>query len=275
MSGIDSMSNVGESPSGTEEFSVDRGKDALNINVSAKAKSNAQGGGETNAENSSDKQVTKDMEGADSDYTGAIPGGHDPNSIDDIGSGQESEKPVDSEIDEIKEGVADGLMAIEELQPGFIKDLMDEIEDDSGQTNQQVADKIGTDQNQVNDRGEVVKPQGDAESGENSGGNEDLLAGLEELATILEQIISAIEGCETEGPGGGENDLPDTAEPISDPVETFMEIFEQLSPEAQDEVVEILASGVFGAKGIEAAENMDEDTDGEIDSAKVADAVEG
>jgi hypothetical protein len=56
---------------------------------------------------------------------------------------------------------------------------------------------------------------------------------------------------------------------VSNPVDTFMEIFEQMSPEAQTEVVQILASGIFGQEGVEAADAVKDDATGEINSSNV------
>jgi hypothetical protein len=298
MSDIDSVSSVGESPSGTEEFSVDLGEGSLNINVSATATAKAEAGGGSSAENTSEQQSAKDMEGTDSDYLAEVPGGLDADKINDSGTGESDGKPVDSEIEEMKEGIADGLMAIEELQPGFIEDLMAQIEDDQNETNPQVADDVGLttyspdavqgedgtsssqDKDTVQDedgtssedsgQDEQVKPLGDTEVGGTSGGTEDLLASLEELAIILEDILGTLDAGETQMPDAGE-----AGETTSNPVDTFMEIFEQMSPDAQNEVVEILVSRAFGEKGIESADAVSDDAMGEIQSGKAVDTVEG
>jgi hypothetical protein len=70
----------------------------------------------------------------------------------------------------------------------------------------------------------------------------------------------------------GDGKAPEAAE--SSPVDTFMEIFDQMSPEAQNEVVEILASGAFGEEGIEAADAVKDDATGDIDADHAIDEAE-
>jgi hypothetical protein len=62
----------------------------------------------------------------------------------------------------------------------------------------------------------------------------------------------------------------------SNPLDTFMEIFDQMSPDAQDEVVEILVASAFGQDDIEAADTVavKDDATGEIDADHAVDEAE-
>ncbi|MGD9217602.1 MAG: hypothetical protein PVJ84_22515 [Desulfobacteraceae bacterium] len=338
MSQIDSASSVGESPSGTEQYSVDLGEGSLTISVSSSATASSEAGGATNSESTSEEQSTKDMEGAESDYSNQVPGGPE---IDEFETGDiwgEAAEAEGSEIEEIKENIADGLMSIEEHHPGFIEDLMAQIQGAEGEENQETnADTIqegnvgeGEDSaqegNAVDNENDAIQGEDAAEEGDTEGGwNQDLIASLEELAASLDEVIGLLDGSATGNAdiSGGEDVLgPDTTvsfdndidveggeangqeageageesdiDPIevaegmaeelgdgeapqaavSNPVDTFMEIFEQMSPEAQTEVVQILASGIFGQEGVEAADAVKDDATGEINSSNVVNEVD-
>lgn len=306
MSEIDSVSSVGESPSGTEEYSVNLGNGSLTISVSANATATSEADGESSAESTPEEQSTKDMEGAESDYSSQVPGGPGDDEEDAADVWGETGEPDDLDIEEMEESIADGLIAIEELQPGFIEDVMAQIEGaESGENTEADADDTtqgesasegeeSTEDENVTDveddttQGDDEAQEGDAEDR----WNEDLMTSLEDLAARLEEIIGMLGGGATENPDAtegkpytdpmdvaegmaeelGDGEAPEEAE--GNPVDTFLEIFDQMSPDAQNEVVQILASGIFGQQGVEAAEAVKDDATGEIDNSKVVDEVD-
>jgi hypothetical protein len=332
MSSIDSVSSVGESPSGTESFSADLGEGPLNISISASAKASANADGSSSAESTPEDQPTKDMEGTQSEYSAQDPEVSEAGETDETDAAGESDAeetiddPMDSEIEEMKEGLADGLMAIEELEPGFIEDVIAQVDGNIGEGENvtrtadipQGVDAIqGEDTTQGEDAVEVEdNTQGeDATQGEDTevsgatGGDEELLASLEELAAGLEQIIGMLSDGGEEKPDEGEDvavsgketirdsdEIGETSDPNAEDVaegmaeevgdgqapeaaqgtqvDTFMEIFDQMSPDAQSEVVGILASGLFGQEGLEAADAVTDDATGKIDTRQVVDQVE-
>jgi hypothetical protein len=344
MSGLDSVSNVGESPSGTESFSIDLGEGSLTINVSANATARADADGESSAESTSEEQSLKDMEGMERDYSAQGPESADTGETGETDGGEEAGEAVDPEIDELKEGITDGLIAIEEFEPGFVEELMSRIEGAEGETDKGVDAADST-------QGEDAAQDPGADPDSAIGRSEELLASLEELVVILEEIIGMLGGGEPEKPGVvegvadsdkdpavasdkdsgaaydvddganganvedgkevveevdkevgkevdeevgieaakktdpdteevaegmaeelGDGKVPEAAE--SNPVDTFMEIFEQMSPDAQAEVVEILASGVFGQEGIEAADAINDGVTGKSYNSTAVDEVE-
>jgi hypothetical protein len=342
MSGIDSI----DSMNGTDTFSVDlgEGEGTLNITVSAFADAEADAAGNTESESApgAQEQSTKDMEGVGADYgaeesegpeAGEGQGGEEAG---ESGAGEKAGEAVNGEIETLKEGIADGLSAIEEMQPGFIEDILSMIEGEGEGGDVKAAEGVdtegtgaaentseGTEASETVDAAkagdaaegteaaedtsegteasetvDAVKADDAAEAGEGEDVGNDLLASLEELAASLEEIIGMLGGGGTEeaspatGEGeaapsakaadagvteGPEADVEDVAEGLAEevgdgevpaetetsPVDTFIEIYEQMSPEAQDEVVEILASGAFGEEGVEAAETVVSETAGE------------
>jgi hypothetical protein len=297
--------------SGVESSSISLGEGPININISANASATADSADESSALSVSGDQSTKDMEGMQNDYGAGSADGQN------NGVGEEVAEPIDSEIEGMKEDIADGLMAIEELEPGFIDDVMGQVEasanakSDSGAVDSTQGEEViqgeeaaqGEEATQSED---AAQDSEGAQAGDAAGGNEDLLAGLEELATMLEELIGQLSGGEAEKPDAGEigaeSDKPSTVgeesasnpDPMevaegmveelgdgevseaaqSTPVDTFMEIFDQMSPEAQNEVVGILASGTFGEEGIEAANAVKDDATGDIDASYAIDEAE-
>jgi hypothetical protein len=293
--------------SGAETTSMNLGEGPITINVTANASATADAEDESSALSVSGDQSTKDVEGTETDYGAGSPDG--PNEGETVGEAGEEADPINSEIEGMKEGIADGLMALEELEPGFIDDVIGQVEAGAGasadaESNAGAADRaMGNGSTQDKD---TAQPSGEADAGEADGDNEELLASLEELAVMLEDLIGQLEGEEADQPAAGEAnsepvknaaDIKDNvpnpepedvaagmAEELGDgqapeaaqsnPVDTFMEIFDQMSPDAQNEVVEILASGAFGKEGLEAADAVIDGATGEIDADNAVDEAE-
>jgi hypothetical protein len=289
-----SAKSEGEAPAGN------LGEGPININITANASATADAADESSAVSVSGDQPSKNMEGTEINYGEGNPDA--PIEGGGIGEAGEAEDPIDSEIEGMKEGIADGLMAIEELEPGFIDDVIGEVDVSANADAKSDVDTADSTQDEDSVREGEAAQTGKADDG----GNEGLLASLEELATMLEELIGQLGDGESEMPDAGEagpqtdsavTDTKDTvsnvepdevAEGMADelgdgnvpkaaennPVDTFMEIFDQMSPEAQNEVVEILASGVFGEDGIEAADAVKDDASGDIDADYAVDEAE-
>jgi hypothetical protein len=275
--------------SGVETTSLNLGEGPITINVTANASASADAEDESSALSVSEDQSTKDVEGTETDYGVGNPDGT--NEEEAVGGAGEEAAPINSEIEGMKEGIADGLMALEELEPGFIDDVIGQVEvgaSADAESNAGAADRaIGNSSTEDKD---TAQQSEEAEAGEAAGGNEELLASLEELAVKLEDLIGQLEGDEADQTAAGEavSEPEDVAAGMSEelgdgkalkaaqsnPLDTFMEIFDQMSPDAQNEVVEILASGVFGEEGLEAADAVKDDATGEIDVENAVDEAE-
>jgi hypothetical protein len=304
--GNESEGSASETKSGDQATSMNLGEGPININISANASATAGAADESSAVSVSGDQSTKDMEGTQADYGAGSAGGSTEEGV--TGEDGAADDPINSEIEGMKEGIADGLMAIEEFEPGFIDDVMGQVEASANadaKSNAGTADSTqGGDATQGED---TAQDAGGADTGEAiGGGNEELLASLEELAVMLEELIGQLGGGEAEKPGAeqsgsepdkaaasnkesvsspntgevaegmadelGDGKAPEAAQ--SSPVDTFMEIFDQMSPDAQNEVVEILASGAFGEDGLEAADAVKDDATGDIDAGYALDEAE-
>ncbi|MGD9189787.1 MAG: hypothetical protein PVI89_16330, partial [Desulfobacteraceae bacterium] len=151
---------------------------------------------------------------------------------------------LEGKLTEIKARIADLLDQLEALQPGFAKDVASKVEPDM-----------------------AAAPVAKSEVGD----REALLASFEVLADLLEELVELLRNGTSEDAAAGSPQEAmeavtsgyETAAESSEPekesrgVEMFMAIYDQLSPDARMEVVEILAGMVFEGNDTEPADYRD------------------
>jgi hypothetical protein len=137
----------------------------------------------------------------------------------------------------VRAQIADLLDLIEASQPGFAKAVMPKIETD--------ADAAGP----------AAKPH--------TGDKQALLASLQELAGLLEELLDLLKNTDTDNAGGNAGTAMDAVAPgyapvssrpeVQDAEEMFMSIYDQLSTDTRLEVAEILAAMAFERQNADGA----------------------